>query len=73
MVDSLRSNWREFQALHDLGQNIPLMAEILGMRGACVVYVVYVVYIVYIVCMVCVASVLGVLVTTSSWWVFRVW
>jgi hypothetical protein len=30
IIDSLRSNWREFQALHDLGQNIPLMAEILG-------------------------------------------
>lgn len=30
MLDSLRSSWREFQALHDLGLNVPLLAEILG-------------------------------------------
>jgi len=30
VVDSLRSSWREFQALHDLGLNVPLMGEILG-------------------------------------------
>ena len=30
VLDSLRSSWREFQALHDLGLNIPLMGEILG-------------------------------------------
>jgi energy-coupling factor transporter ATP-binding protein EcfA2 len=26
----MRSSWREFQALHDIGQNVPLMSEILG-------------------------------------------
>jgi energy-coupling factor transporter ATP-binding protein EcfA2 len=30
VLDSLRSSWREFQALHDLGLNVPLLAEILG-------------------------------------------
>ena len=30
VIDSLRSSWREFQALHDLGLNIPLLQEILG-------------------------------------------
>ena len=30
VLDSLRSSWREFQALHDLGLNVPLLQEILG-------------------------------------------
>lgn len=30
IVDSLRSSWREFHALHDLGENIPLLKEILA-------------------------------------------
>lgn len=30
VVESLRSSWREFQALHDLGLNVPLLADILG-------------------------------------------
>ncbi len=29
-VDNLRSSWREFLAIHELGCNIPLLSEILG-------------------------------------------
>eukprot|EP01034_Spumella_vulgaris_P022183 gene22183-28293_t len=30
VVENVRSSWREFQAVHDLGSNVPLLVEVLG-------------------------------------------
>jgi hypothetical protein len=33
ILENVRSNWREFQALHSLGENVPLLPDLLGKSG----------------------------------------